>query len=258
MRACADPWFDDFGRRDGFTWKEYGYRFPVEAMAATFTFVEMVQIWIASFVMTPLSAWFEEHHPILEKIRHSWWHHAFHTAHYVDVVTMVAALRRMSWPGFTLRIGCSSKWRQDGWSEQARDVWIDNDLAVFVHDGDKHVMTIGFGVGNAGVYITQIQLRHAKGNRFLYRLRQHYVDAAVDVFAAAFGSDRLWLVDGTSAVHGVRRAYGSSPCSMTEDVAARMAATYDRPLVAWGRGDAVTIGGHSYRQLIPNSATMAG
>lgn len=95
------------------------------------------------------------------------------------------------------------------------------------------MLTVGFAPARRGILVAQVQLRNKKGNRFLYKLDQHYLNLALDILARAFVGQDLWLIDGVSAVKAVKRSYGTSPCSMTADDEARIQALYDRPLAAY-------------------------
>lgn len=118
--------------------------------------------------------------------------------------------------------------------------------------------TVAFNpFANGEVGVVQIQLRQKKGNRFLYQLGAHYVDFALDILARAFGEDKLHIVDGKSAVAGVRASYGQSPCAIDEEAEARIAGIYDRPLERFTREEGLSrenLQKRSYFRLIPRTS----
>lgn len=92
-------------------------------------------------------------------------------------------------------------------------------------------MTVGFAMCDQGLMVSQVQLRHKKGNRFLYHLPGHYLDVALEILADAFPDDPMYLVSGESAPVAVRRSYSKdNPCRMTPEDEARITALYNREL----------------------------
>lgn len=229
-------WLEEWGWAPGDDVDIIG-RVPVEILDDVFSISEIVHMWSAQVVRSRISDHIDGHHPLLEKLRHTAWHFTNDGPMYNVIVSAWRGLQRTAWPGGDIRIAYVSKYREDGWAEDIEhDVWIDNDLAALVHINGEHVLTVGFGVGNEGVFLSQVQLRKKRGNRWLYRLGQHYLDATIDMLAKAFGMP-VWLVDGDSAVAAVRRSYGSQPCSLTTETSERIASLYNRPLVGYDRTD---------------------
>lgn len=207
-------------------------RVPIEVLDDVFSISEIVQIWAGQVVSSDISQHIERCHPLLEKLRHTLWHFGRQSdPTYNAIVAAWKGLQRMQWPGGEVRIGYVSAYREDGYAENVGDerIWVDNDLAAFIHVGGKHVLTVGFGVGHDGVFLSQVQLRAKKGNRWLFKLDKHYVDVAIDMLRQAFGLP-VWLVEGTSAVTAVRRSYGTGKCGLTFEEELRIASLYDRPL----------------------------
>lgn len=130
---------------------------------------------------------------------------------------------------------------------------IRSDLEEFIRQNHflvwKHVLTVGFSPGGVGTYVAQVQLRKKRGNRFLYKLGRHYLDACLDALYEAFG-DELWLVRGGSAAEAVRRSYGKVECRMTPDDEARIRALYDMPLERFVRtGEEAVMQGRTFARL---------
>jgi hypothetical protein len=286
-------------------WREDYY-----VLRRAFSFDELARVWMGSVITSDVSRWFEEEHPLLEKVRHSLWHHRACDATYDHLVSGIAGLRRLTWPDAEVHLAYCSKYRADGSAEnltavasrfaeamcqlrragpirgeavldvaeqagvptslvcvsdvvdqeqasrlvdavwRAMQLWIDNDLAALVHVGGRHVLTVGFGLGASACYVSQVQLREPRGNRWLYRVPGHYLDVALDMLAAAFHGYDLWLVDGGSAAAAVRRSYGKGPCTMTAETEARIVALYDRQLAAFDRTATTdVIDRRTYRKL---------
>lgn len=236
-----EDWAEWYGR--GWTWKDRGHRALVEHMLLAFTFPELVQIWMAEIIESDLSRWVQEQHPVLEKVRLSLWHASCH-ASYNAVVRGVRGLQSLALPGFDVRLAWCTKYRSDGPARVCEDrsiqpqIWLDNEFGALIHYEGKHVLTVGFGLAEYGVVVSQVQLRQKKGNRWLYKLPDglHYMDLVLDMLAKAFQVP-VWLVEGESATLAVKRSYGSSPCSMTSEDESRIVNLYNRPLKNFKRSE---------------------
>jgi len=165
---------------DSFTWKGYGHHVPTDVLRAVFSWEECVRIWAAQVIVSDIGEHIEEEH--LEKCRHTSFHFTRWSAmDYNTIACGVEALKRLAWPGFDVRLGYVSKWGDCGWAEypKGENIWIDNDFGLFLHHHGRHVLTVGFGFGAGGAYVSQVQLRQKRGNRFLYKMRRHYHDEGV-------------------------------------------------------------------------------
>jgi hypothetical protein len=244
ISICRD-WFkeDICGGSDkdyGFCWKRYESSIPGEQMVRVFTLEEQCRIWMAQSTHGKIADYFEKEHPVLEKVRMTLWHHYFHRD-YFTFAKVVNGLKKLTWEGGEVRLVWTSKYRCDGpvSYDLTKDIfWLDNDFGAMIYIGGKHVLTIGFGAGPDGIYLSQVQLRNKKGNRFLFKLPCHYVDMAIDMLVKAFDMP-IWIIDGKSAVACVRRSYGKAPCSLTSEDELRIAGLYDRNLDKYVRTDSI-------------------
>ncbi len=232
LAVCTDSdWFkDNFYKSEDFNWKDHGSSFPGKELAKAFTLDEQCRIWFAQFVMSSLHEFIEKEHPILEKVRMTM-HHCF-SRNYLTFSKIVNGLSKLTWPGGEVKLVWTTKYRCDGPAahEIYKDnLWLDNDFGALIYVGGKHVLTIAFGGGPEGIYLSQVQLKNKKGNRFLYKLSNHYLDLAIEMLANAFEMP-IWLIKGNSAVNCIRASYGKSVCSMTFDDELRIANLYDKEL----------------------------
>jgi hypothetical protein len=243
-------------RRD--TWDQAYRDIPAEMLAEVFSFDEMAKMWAGDCIMSKLSEHITQAHGVVNKVTHCHWRYGYAAKNYNRFVEHVSALRRLDWPGFDLRLVWTNRWSMQGWAEQDRSLYLDAGFGLLVYAGSKHVLTVGFAPSKHGVFIAQIQLRAKRGNRWLYRLGQHYVDAAVDVIARAFSNDPVWLVEGRSAAEAVRRSYGKNECKVTPEDMQRIASIYNRDLAGhWRTGEERMSEGRTYLRLRRNVALAA-
>lgn len=214
-------------------WDDYWRNASPERLRAVFSLEELVRIWYGSGISSRLTYWIEEEHFILEKLRLCHWRYGY-ARDYNAFVRHLAALRRLAVPGFEVRLAWTNKWNTQGWAVGG-DFYLDAGLGLLVYDRGRHVMTVGFAPSRHGVLVAQAQLRERRGNRWLYRLSAHHLDAALGAISAAFEGEDVWLVDGDSAAEAVRRSYGSDGCKLSREELGRVAALYDRPLAAFRR-----------------------
>lgn len=236
--AIGGTWIDNFiAHASDLRWRNISGRIPLSILEQAFTFDELCRIWFSGGGGSRLSDHMATEHPVLEKIRLSIWNHGSG----IDFDTFASAARGMSclaWPDAEVRIVYTGRYSCDGPAQdipREASLWIDNDFGALIYVGGKHVLTVAFGIGKEGIFLAQVQVRAKKGNRFLFKLQAHYLDVALSMLATAFPGLPLWLVTGASAVNAVRKSYGKSPCSMTEETEARITSLYDRPLGAYLR-----------------------
>lgn len=143
--------------------------------------------------------------------------------------------------GFWTRLDWARYFNEAGHGQYNGKVWYDGPLALVVGKGAEPVLSISFGFRDSHILVHQIQLRKAKGNRWLYRLDRPLVDHVLTRLEAAFGPQglALALVDGESAVQAVRDAYRDKAEFDAKGVADRIRATYDGPLQAYRRTDPI-------------------
>jgi hypothetical protein len=238
----------------GATWNEYYRRVDYDMLRSVFSFEELVKFWQGDVILSSICYHIEEQHPVLNKVSHCHWRYGSDRT-YNGVVSAINGLRRLSMPGFDLRLVTTSRWNAAGWAEEDWKLYIDAGFGLCVYYGRKHVLTVGFAPSAQGVLIAQVQLREKRGNRWLYKLPKHYVDVMLDVFSAAFG-DTLWIVDGESAAAAVRRSYGANTCSLTAEDEARIAAIYNKDLAGFDRTEEqIAREGRTYVRLRAKSGT---
>jgi hypothetical protein len=208
-------------------WDHYWGRVPVELLEQTFTAEERYRFWYGSQIESVLHRHIVEHDELLAKVDAGLWAYS-KIRDYNAFAACFEGLRKLALPGFDLRLVWTPDFRPRGWARQNENVYLDADLGLFVYHRGRHVMTVGFGLGEH-VFVTQVQLCDRRRNRWLYELGEHHLDLVLEMFFAAFG-DRLALVDGHAAVAAVRASYRGNPCRLTPVDEARIAAFYDRPL----------------------------
>lgn len=231
-----------------FEWESHWRTVPIDILRRVFTVDELLQIHYSCIVATPVGEWLEKEHFLVWKVQNSLWHYGWSTS-YNAICATLSQLPRLGFPGLESRLVHTRSYNEFGLSEQIRSLYLDGTMGLVALHRGKHVLTVGFSPGIPGVYVAQVQLRHKRGNRFLFSLQDHYLDLALDGLHGAFG-DRLWLVTGDSAVAATRRSYGKLPCLMTPDDEARMRSLYDRPLARFRRtGDSETRQGRTFVRL---------
>jgi len=207
---------------------------PLEVLEATFTPNEMVRIfqdqkWTASWA----DEW-EKKNPILAKVKSSIWRYGCLSSYRV-LVRYFNHLKTLTVrdPGFEVRLTWSSYFNEFGPSVHIRGekpLFLDGPFGVLIYYRGKHVLTIGIALTRWGVFISQVQLREKKGNRWLYHLDRPYLEWAIQVIADAFQGVKIWLVEGTSNVKAIRASYGKQPCGMTPEAETRISNFYDQSL----------------------------
>ena len=233
--------------RDHFRWVDHWRQISYEDLIQVFSFEEIVRFWFDEFIMNKAGEHFKEHEELLWKIQHVEYQYGrdrvFKTiARHLDCLRAL----RCDLPGFEVRLTCSSHFNEFGPSVHMREMYeeqgpnllpgqkslyLDGPMGLLLYFKGVHVLTVGFAMCDQGVLVSQVQLRHKKGNRFLYHLPGHYQDVALQILADAFPEDPMYLVSGDSAPAAIRRAYTKeNPCTMTPETEARITAFYDRDL----------------------------
>lgn len=237
--APGRRWRADMGYRPddtGVDWDEVTAGASAEALAATFSLGELVQLLPTAALGSDLHNWMDATHPLITKVMSSHWRFGYGRGH-ARLVAHLAALGRLAFdaPGVELRLTWTRDVAAHGYSVHLRDLYLDAPLGLlFCRDGAP-LLTVGFAPSAHGVFLAQVQSEVARGNRFLFSLPGHPLDVALGVLARAFPLEQLWLPTGASTVEAVRLAYGRGPCPLTPQIEARVAALYDRPLAAYAR-----------------------
>lgn len=257
-RLAAHPWVKGHFQ-SYFRFEEHWGSVPFRVLQSVFSEAELLRIWNSGFFASHLDDYIKRHEFILWKVQNALWHYSYRRS-WNNLALIMKGLSKLSVdkPGFELRVSHSTAWNPLGRSYHHSDVFLDGALAFHLFYRGALVLTVAFNpFANGEVGVVQIQLRQKKGNRFLYQLGAHYVDFALDILARAFGEDKLHIVDGKSAVAGVRASYGQSPCAIDEEAEARIAGIYDRPLERFTREEGFSrenLQKRSYFRLIPRTS----
>lgn len=254
---AAQEWLEEHGDYHGtysshlFSWKDGWRQAPGEVILQVFTFSECVRIWEDSVIMSRLGDYLEKNHPFLWKVRNSAWRYGMCSS-YERIVKDMEGLKRLrcDLPGFEVKLTCTSAYNEygpsvhmrEGWDEEGKvytrqnlepgqkDLYLDASYGLLLYYKGRHVLTVGFALARKGVMVAQVQLRHKKGNRFLYQLPCSYMDLALKMLAEAFPNDALYMVMGDCAPTAVRKAYGNEVCPMTSETEARITRFYNQRL----------------------------
>lgn len=254
-KLASHPWVLEHFHRD-FRFEEHWTSIPFRVLQTAFSEAELLRVWNSGFFASHLDDYIKRHEFILWKVQNALWHYSYRRS-WNNLALLMKGLSKLSVdkPGFELRVSHSTAWNPLGRSYHHSDVFLDGALAFHLFYRGVLVLTVAFNpFANGEVGVVQIQLRQKKGNRFLYQLGAHYVDFALDILARAFGEDKLHIVDGKSAVAGVRASYGQSPCAIDEEAEARIASIYDRPLERFTREEGFSrenLQKRSYYKLVP-------
>lgn len=244
VRVCYG---DDHGS-DDFRWDQHWRSIPVHLLSRILSFEECVRIQFFSHIRSDLEEFIRQNHFLVWKASNVLWHYGG-DVRFNRMADVLRRLRRLSFPGMEVGLGHSSYFNEYGPCVQDRKVYLDGAMGLFVYHRGEHVLMVGFSPGGAGTYVAQVQLRKKRGNRFLYKLGRHCLDACLDALHEAFG-DELWLVRGGSATEAIRRSYGKVECRMTPDDEARIRALYDMPLERFVRtGEEAQMQGRTFVRL---------
>lgn len=137
-------------------------------------------------------------HLLLHKIRSSMWRWGGGRPDWNEKVDCYNNLRSFDFgvDGFSVTLDHTA-----GYNERGRGVhsntYFDGVFAYLVHYKGEHVMTIGFSlVAGRQLCLQQVQLKQARGNRWLFKLGANRVEHALDRLAAAFPGFTLSIADG--------------------------------------------------------------
>lgn len=244
------------GGTDYFTWDRSHRDIPIEILLEAFTMDELLRIHADDCIQSTISEWVQKKHFLLWKIENCMWQFDPGKRDPRRVAWGVKGLKKLSveMPDFEVTITHTMFYHRWGLSEHVDDLWIDAPFAALIHYRGEHVLTCGFMIRDREVFLSQVQLRKKTGNRFLFKLKTHVLDFAVDLLTRAFGPC-IGVTGGASAVEAIRRAYGKMPCKMTPEDETRIATLYDRPLEHFTRvGEPIEVQGREFRRLEPKAA----
>lgn len=129
-------------------------------------------------------------------------------------------------------------------------VYLDGVFAYFIHFRGKHVLTLGFSVGEGRIFINQIQLRQPKGNRWLYQLPTDLLSYCVNRMYEHFsrwGFD-VYLVEGTSLAKRIAAVHKGG---ISVEVSNRITNFYNQPLVGYCRGNTYHRNRFEFYRILP-------
>jgi len=238
--------------RDSFRWDDHWNHVDPKILLAVFTMEECCRLWTDCIFMSDMSKYCEDEHTLLWKINNIHWQFGCQRSWNL-LVRNLDALKRLDFgvPGFDVRITHPCSINMVGRAAHGPYLYLDGALGLLLYYKGEHVLTVGFSVNTDGVYIAQVQLRQKKGNRFIYKLPDHYMDMVLDMFRRAFHEDDLWLVEGKSAAAAVVRSYGNGPHNVTPEVEQRIVSLYNRPLSSFNRTEPAYQSGRNYTRLVP-------
>lgn len=144
--------------------------------------------------------------------------------------------------------GISWDEKQEYWRNNK--LYIDGIFIYLIYYRGKHVLSIGFSLGDNEVYLGQIQVRNLKGNRWLYKIPGGYFNYTVQRMAehfATYGID-TYLVNAKSLADRVKSLYEDE---MDPDAYERIILNYDQPLDNYIRGEKIHKQKMDYHKLLP-------
>lgn len=218
-------------------WLDVARYLPWGMLAKAFTFDELLKHWWSDVVTSTISDELENNpaYMFFSKLSNSMWHWGTKKDWNTYVKFFYAATNLdIGLPGFEVYLDFASGFNVFGRSQFARK-FCDGALCYHLVRDGKHALTIGWSASHAGVLISQVQLAEPRGNRWLYKLQEHYLDYFLKVMHANFNGLPLWLVTGESIASHVLRTYCDSPKKPSQDVLDRIVGFYNRDLASFQR-----------------------
>ena len=209
---------------------------PHKAFAG-FTTDELVRYYYNSVISTDLEDMMRANprYRIFTKLRESFWHYGYENKDYNLLVRFYNALRSFNFgEGFEVFLDYVTSYNRRGYSQYNR-VYLDGTFGYMIYHKGIHVMTIGFCASRFGLLITQIQLVKPKGNRWLFKLPNHYFTHTLNCLAEAFKDFRMLLIDGESHANQTKRSYGNEDHKLTDEMFKHIVKTYKQPLKNYKR-----------------------
>lgn len=137
-------------------------------------------------------------HLLVHKLRSSAWRWGFSRLDWNDTVASYNGLRSFSMGVDGLEATLDhTRWHHYHGHAEHSGTYLDGAFAYLVHYKGEHVMTIGFSiVGDRRLLLQQVQLKNAKGNRWLFKMAANRVEHVIDRLLAAFPGFTLFIADG--------------------------------------------------------------
>lgn len=208
-----------------------------------FSHDEIVRLFADSVLSSSVERAWNDGTDILWKVQNSLWQYGV-ARDYERSLKLLAQLRGATagLPDFELRLTWTTYFNTAGWSVHSRSrdphigLYLDGPFGFLLYYKGRHVMTIGCALATTGIFLAQVQMRHDRGNRFLFKLGAAPIDFALGFLQRIFPDELLWMVTGASTVDAIRRAYreGASAAPSGE-ILARVQAFYEGPLAKFAR-----------------------
>lgn len=217
-----------------FNWKQHWYHLPLVILRQAFSTNELCRLAYESVISCPIhdELHYDPNFRVIGKIHSSLWHWSHGRPNYNHVPYWYNALTRFDFgiADTQVRLDYATYHNEFGHSKYTR-TYVDGAFAYLVYYKGEHVLTIGFSVSCYGLLISQIQMKHKKGNRWLFKLPKHYVEYVVQKMAEAYHDTPIWLVDGLSLADRIRNSYRKEDRHhFTEEKSRHVASVYDRDL----------------------------
>lgn len=248
---------------------------PVEEFRKRFAIDELSRMVFRSCIMSDLSEWMANDPAVLpiHKVGNSMWQYGRSAKEdYGVTVRLCRGLGAFDFgvPGFTAHFD-HTKWEcgtegdgrygrkivtmKDG-KPRTVPIWLDGCFAYHVVRNNQIVLTLGFSLATNGVLVSQIQ---CAGKMRAVNIHPHLRDHVIDRFRAAWPGFPVRLITGATQKAYNKYTYRSTPQAYPDELADRVAAFYDAPLVKYQFGDVVGTGAgwgprRDFRELVPVSA----
>lgn len=179
-----------------------------------FSTVELIALKASSVICFPTSL---EEQMSMSHSYHLWnkaclssWHKKYKALKWNTFVKFLACLKGLNFgPDFTFEIdfttGCNSK----GYSCVKR-LFIDGEIGLFLQYKGKHVITIALNLVQAEkpqIIIEQIQLVNKRGNRFLYKMGDSYMETLSKSIYFAFKPFKILMPTSGRVIPAIQTGY---------------------------------------------------
>lgn len=207
-----------------------------------FSFDQAAKTWYGSVVRNPLAERFnlrgdapDYHHELLAKIASSQWRWGVERD-WNALVDFARGLPRfdLSDVGLDVTLDWTTGYNERGYSRHTR-TYLDGALGYLIRREGRHVATLGISLArDRWLLVQQVQLKEAKGNRWLFRLPSPLLDLVIERLDRAFPELRLALADGGDLASMIANNYnaGEGP---DEEEQERIARRYQRRLGGFRR-----------------------
>lgn len=270
--------------------KEVSRWLPFEPFWSECSFDEITKIYFSDFVQSKLSDLFDrgkyeatsrdepeerempEYLEFVYKLKNSMWQYGYKSNWNTLVLAYYAIPEFDFGPGFEVRFDHSRYFNFWGrafhvekqiremdmpWEEKQiywnnNELYLDGVFSYLIYYKGRHVLTIGFSLGDDRIYLSQIQVRNEKGNRWLYKIPGGHFNYTVKAMAdhfANFGLD-TYLVDSKSLANRIESLYADDQ-KIEPEAYERIVKFYAEPVDSYQRGPTKHQKHMDYYKLIP-------